>query len=192
MATTNNKVQFGLCNVHIAPINDEGGYETPIPVPGAVSITTSPEGNTESFYADNIPYFTAVVNSGYTGDLEMALIPDDVKAKIGLGVIDENGAFVEDADINPKPFALLFDVNGDKHNRHNVLYNVTAARPESEHKTKEDGTTFATDKLSFSAIPNQFEKRNITKLSIPLTDENKTVYDAFFESVLEPKFSPAA
>lgn len=184
---TGNKVRFGLDKVAIAPIGDDGKWETPIMIPGAVSLTTNPQGETSNFYADNIPYFTVVTNSGYEGDLEMALIPDDVMIKLGLLVKDENGAVYEDADLNPVPFAMLFRVMGDKRNRLNVMYNCTAQRPTAEQKTKEDNTTVTTEKLSFSAIPKEIEGHKVTKLSIEPTDANKEVYDSFYEDVLVPK-----
>ena len=60
-----NKVKFNLSNVHFAPLveADDGtiSWDTPIPIPGAVSISLDPEGEPESFYADGIEYF--IVNS---------------------------------------------------------------------------------------------------------------------------------
>lgn len=189
---TNNKVRFGLDKVAIAPIDATGKWEKPIAIPGAVSLTTNPQGETSNFYADNIPYFTVVTNSGYEGDLEMALIPDDVMVKLGLLLKDENGAVYEDADLNPVPFALLFRVMGDKRNRLNVMYNCTAQRPTAEQKTKEDSTTVTTEKLSFSAIPKEIEGHKVTKLSIEPTEANKEVCDAFYDEVLVPKHPTAA
>ena len=52
-----NKVKFGLSNVHIAKITEEDGaitYGTPFAMPGAVSLSADPEGETTPFYADNI------------------------------------------------------------------------------------------------------------------------------------------
>mgnify|MGYP003295252270 CR=1 FL=1 len=54
-----NKVKFGLSNVHIAKITETAGvitYGTPFAMPGAVSLTADPEGETTPFYADNIKY----------------------------------------------------------------------------------------------------------------------------------------
>lgn len=188
MADQANKVRFGLSNVYIVPIESDE-YGTPIKIPGAVSLTTSPEGESSNFYADNIPYFTAVTNAGYTGDLEMALIPDDAKVAMGLGVIDDNGAFVEDADIVAKPFALLYEVSGDARNRRNVFYNVTASRPEENAQTKEDSTEVSTETLSVTMVPKSINGRNFTKLSLEPATANQSVYNSFFTTVLEPEFS---
>ena len=73
MTDTANKVRFGLSDVAIAPITAEG-YGAPVPVPGAVSLTTDPDGSSEKFYADNGAYYVVVTNNGYTGELNMALV----------------------------------------------------------------------------------------------------------------------
>lgn len=53
-----NKVKFNICNVHYALFDkaEEGviKYKTPVPMPGAVSISLDPNGEPESFYADGI------------------------------------------------------------------------------------------------------------------------------------------
>ena len=80
-----NKVTFGLRNVHIAFVDTESetqpAWAEPIKIPGAVNFTPSPEGDTNTFYADDEPYFVVSSNNGYTGDLEMANFPDEVLAE---------------------------------------------------------------------------------------------------------------
>ena len=187
-----NKVRFGLSNVAIAMLKaDESGYDVPEKIPGAVSLSTSPEGDNEVFYADNGPYYTIATNAGYTGDLEMALLPDTIKAKILGWEIDNNGALVEVADAVAQPFALLFETNGDQKKRRSVFYSCTAARPEDENSTTEDSATPATETLSVTMIPRTINEKKVTKLSIELSDKNKEVYDAFYTNVLEPSFAEA-
>lgn len=65
----NNIVQFGLSEVAIAMKTGEATYSTPIPIPGAVSLSTDPEGSSERFYADDSTYYSIVTNDGYTGEL---------------------------------------------------------------------------------------------------------------------------
>ena len=74
-----NKVKYNLKNVHVAVLTKttEGySYATPKHIPGAVSLSLDPEGDSNPFYADGIVYFRSTSNNGYSGDLEMALIPE--------------------------------------------------------------------------------------------------------------------
>ncbi|WP_303202473.1 major tail protein [Raoultibacter timonensis] len=191
MADTKNKVRFGLSNVHIALATDEG-YEAPVAIPGAVSLSCDPEGDSEKFYADNGAYYTISTNAGYTGELEMALIPDEVKIAIFGWKADKNGALVEVADAVPKPFALLYQVNGDAKNRHNVFYNVTAERPSDEASTTEDSASPSTEKLSVTMIPAEIGGEKVTKLSIEPSEANASVIASFYDEVYEPDYTSAA
>ena len=83
------------------------GWGEPKHIPGAVNLSTSPEGEQTEFYADNRKYFIDETNDGYTGDLEFANIPDEILAEI-LGMsIDNNGMLVESANDDSKEFALM-------------------------------------------------------------------------------------
>ena len=72
-----NKVKFGLKNVHYAvlTVGEDGAatYDTPVPIPGAVNLSLDAAGDTSTFYADNMAYFVTAANDGYSGTLEMAV-----------------------------------------------------------------------------------------------------------------------
>ena len=191
MTDTANKVRFGLSDVAIAPITAEG-YGAPVPVPGAVSLTTDPDGSSEKFYADNGAYYVVGTNNGYTGELNMALGPDPVKVSIFGWEIDDNGALVEVADAVATPFALLFKVKGDKKDRLNVFYNVTAERPKGEDKTAEDKLSVTTETMPITMIPAEIGGRRVTKLSIEPTEANASVIAGFYDEVYEPVFGSQA
>ena len=55
-------------------IDDDGNatYDTPVRIPGGVSLSVNPSGEPENFYADNRVYYVINNNSGYEGDLELA------------------------------------------------------------------------------------------------------------------------
>ena len=132
-----NKIKYGLKNVHVAKLTkgDDGvfTYATPKPIPGAVSLSLDAEGEVNPFYADNIVYFRTVSNNGYTGDLEIALIPDWFREEILQEVKDSKGVLVETSNITDVVyFALLFQFEGDKKAIRHVLYNCTANRPTVE------------------------------------------------------------
>lgn len=59
-------VRFGLSNVHYAtPASAGSGFETPVSIKGAVQLTTTPEGDSYTFYADNRAYYVTETNNGY-------------------------------------------------------------------------------------------------------------------------------
>lgn len=90
-----NKVKFGLSNVHVAKIikGEDGAitYDTPFKIPGAVNLSLDAEGDNEPFYADNIKYFESFANNGYSGELEIAKIPDEFLKEILGQKIDSIG-----------------------------------------------------------------------------------------------------
>lgn len=152
-----NKVKFNLKNVHYAPLtfNASGvpSFSTPIAIPGAVSISLDINGEAVNFYADGGVYYVIGNNAGYNGDLEIALIPEGFRTYALGEALDGNNVLVENADAELKPFALLFEFDGDqKHIRH-VLYNCTASRPKIEGKTNEANKTVQTETLSIKAAP---------------------------------------
>lgn len=134
-----NKVRFGLKNVHYAILNSGGTYGTPVAVPGAVNLDLSPAGGTEQFYADNIAYYVTIANQGYEGSLELAKIPDTMLEEVwGYTLGTTSKVLTEDASAEPKTFALLFQVDGDQGNEYFVMYSCTAARPAVGSQTIED------------------------------------------------------
>lgn len=188
-----NKVTFGLEQVHIAFMDTESqtqpAWQTPIPIPGAVRFTPTPQGEESTFYADNGPYFTVTSNNGYTAELEMALIPDSVLAEMLGWEVDSNGMLVEIADGQPKEFALMGQIQGDQKNRRFVYYRCKASRPTKEHTTKAETITPNTDVLTLTILPIEINGKNIVKGVIELSDTNATAYNNFFNAVTVPALS---
>ena len=152
-----NKVKFNLCDVHYAPLKknteDTVEYGTPIPLPGAVSLSLDPDGEQEPFYADGIEYYILSNNMGYTGDLELALIPESFRTDILKESHDSNKVLVEKVDVEFMRFALLFRFDGDVKQIRHVLYNCTVSRPKIESKTNEESKEVQTETLSLTARP---------------------------------------
>lgn len=188
MATASNKVKFGLKNVYYAKATfDEDGnatYATPIRIPGAVNLSLDAEGEPEIFYADDIAYYVISNNSGYTGDLEIALVPDSFRTDILNEVVDSNGVYAENTNVEVEHFALLFEFSGDKNKIRHVFYNCTCSRPGVESATIEDSKEVQTETLSLvaSALANGYVKAK-TSQSV---DTTNTTYTGWYDEVYVP------
>ncbi len=189
-----NKILYGCEQIHIAFRNTlDTDWETPIPIPGVVGFNANPDGAENIFYADNIKYYVVSANNGYTGDLEMAVIHDDVLIKMLGWHKDDNDMIIEDIEGVPTPFALMGQVQGDSKNRKFIYYNCIASRPARVATTKTDTITPQTQTLSITALPIEVTFGGNTiktpKGEIELTNENKSVYDDFFDIVTLPDAS---
>lgn len=157
MAGTTDKVQYNLKNVHYAPMTATGAtpaWGPPVKNPGAVSLTLDQQGELSKFYADGIVYWQSSSNNGYEGELEMALFPDQMLMDIwGYTKTETDNVLIENATVEPKPFALLFEIDGDANGRRYCLYNCTATRPGISSKTNESTKTPVSQKCAISAVP---------------------------------------
>lgn len=182
-----NKVKFGLNKVHWAKITgyDENGmpiYDKPVRLPGAVDLSIDANGETEPFYADNCVYYLCNNNSGYEGDLEIALIPTDFATKILGEILDSKGVLVEKNDTEISEFALFFEFEGDKNKIRHIFYRCSVARPATESSTTEDSKEVKTESLSLKA--SALENGLVKSKSCEETD--KEVYDNWYNDVYMP------
>lgn len=190
-----NKVKYNLKNVHAAKLTEtvtEGvtsySYATPQAIPGAVNITLDAEDDSSPFYADGIVYFRSYANNGYSGDLEIALIPEWFRTEILKEVLDTNGILVEKADhAESVKFALLFEFDGDERAIRHVMYNCSASRPSIESSTKEETIEPGTETLSLTADPRE---DGLVKSRIGDTTA-KATYDGWYQSVHVPAVETA-
>ena len=185
-----NKVKYNLKNVYAAKMTEtvtEGvssfAYANPKAIPGAVSISLEAEGESSPFYADGIVYFRSSTNNGYSGDLQIALIPEWFRTEILQEELDAKGVLVESSNVTESvKFALLFEFDGDVNAIRHVLYNCSASRPSIESETKEDTIEPGTETLSITADPRA---DGLVKARTGDTTD-KTAYDNWYKTVYVP------
>ena len=131
-------------------------------------------------------YFRSTANNGYSGDLEIALIPEWFRTEILQEVKDNNGVLVEHSDVTESVyFALLFEFDGDIKAIRHVLYNCTASRPSIESETKEETIEPGTETLSLTADPRE---DGLVK-SRTGDDTTDSVYRNWYQAVYVPQES---
>lgn len=186
-----NKVMFGLKNVHYATFEEIGGeitYDTPVPIPGGVELSLEPRGDMVEFYADDILYYSAGNNQGYEGTLSIALIPEEFAIDcLGETKDEDDLVLTENVTAKGKPFALLFEFDGDVKATRHVLYNCTANRPTVSSSTKTDTVEPQPNELTFiaSARPTDGAVKTKTTEATP-----STIYDNWYSSVYEKQGTP--
>lgn len=192
-----NKIKYNLKNVHAAKLTESIGedgstvftYATPKAIPGAVSISLDAEGETSPFYADGIVYFRSSTNNGYSGDLEIALVPEWFRTEILQEALDTNKVLVEKSTITESvKFALLFEFDGDVNAIRHVMYACSTARPSVASQTKEGTIEPGTETLSLTADP-----RSDGLVKARTGDETtQATYDNWYKSVYVPVETAAA
>ena len=181
-----NKVKFGLRNCYYAKAtmgaSGDTTFGTPVAMPGAVSLSLDPEGESENFYADDSVYFVVSTNNGYSGDFELALIPESFLKDIMHEDEDSNGVIIENKDAQPEHFALLFDFTGDQKKIRHCMYYCTAQRAGIAGDTKEDKTEVKTEKLTIKStpLPNGIVKAKTGN------NTSDSVYNSWFSRVYMP------
>lgn len=190
-----NRVQFGLKNVHYATFTYDSTtntitYDTPIPIPGAVELSLEPRGEMVEFYADDVLYYSAGNNQGYEGTLSIALIPEQFAIDcLGEEKDETDLVLTEKVTLKGKPFALLFEFDGDVKATRHVLYNCSANRPTITSATKTDTVEPTPNELTFIASPRPTDGAVKTKTT---ETTPATIYDAWYTAVYEKSATTTA
>jgi len=172
-------VRFGISNAHYALYTEGvdgalGTYATPVPMKGATALTLTPQGNTWTFYADNIAYETSSSNTGYEISLTVAVFGDQAKIDLIGYVADMNGVVYEAADAEPASCAFLWEFDGSKVKKRGLLYNVKFNRPTETGNTKTDSVDPDTDEMTGVAIGRDITINGVVTNVIKASVTNET------------------
>ncbi len=182
-----NKVEYGLRNVHYAIATDDGTaltYGEWKSIPGAVELSIDPEGSSEPFYADDTDYYDAVSNQGFTGKVSFARLTDEFMQEVfGERKDETTGEQYDDTDAQPKAIILGYEFDGDQKRTRRLLRNVKATRPSEGSKTKEDKIEVNTQELDITAAPDPYLHSSKGKFMV-----GDAGYDSLFD---KPYVAPA-
>ena len=188
-----NKYHYDLTDVYAAELLTDDATEgatfgTPQRIYGAVSMELEAQGEITKFRADASDYIVVESNNGYEGDLEMARFPDQMRQDVwGEELVATDNVLIENANVQPKPFALLFQIDGDKTNNLYCLYNCNATRPSVAGSTTNENKEPQTETCTISAVP--LENGNVKAATTATTTAD--VRNNWFKKVYE-KPAPAA
>jgi len=186
-----DKVKYSVRKVHYAMFkeNSDTEYDTPVALPGAVSLSLEPQGDVSPFYADGILYFNAVANNGYTGDLEAAYFPPQfLKDVYGYTEDATSKMLTEHANVQPKSFALLFEEEGDSEGTKFAFYKCTATRPSRSLATKTQTINPNTQKIALTMSPDA----NDTVFGMTQPETPASVKTEWYQSVHRETAAAAA
>lgn len=165
------KVRFGVCNLHVGLYEDNNGTITlgaPMHIPGTVNISLEADSDENSFYADNVKYWTGYSDNGYTGEIENAIFPDTFKTTFMNYIQLDDGGIAQIKGEQNKPVYFMFEGTGDGGNRRMIVYNVSLGQINREYATTEDSIEPQTATLPFTA--NGDNTTGIVQVSYVETD----------------------
>ena len=180
-----NKVEFGLNNVHVGTYVETGGTVAlgePERIPGAVSLTLEEESELYKFFADDEIYYSEYSDNGESGELTMALFPDEFKLKFLPYVQLADGGIAKVKGQPAKNGYLAFEGKGDKEKRRHIIYNLSFGAIKRERKTIEESKEVEVEVLPITVVGDN--GTGIVKVSY---SEGDTGYANLFTTAPIPK-----
>ena len=184
-----NKVEFGISQLHVGTytVDDQGAATlgTPYHQKGAVSF--SPEENSEqnTFYADNIAYWSGYSGGSIEGDLEVAMFDDSFKTQfLGYATLT-NGGIANVKNATKPNVYIAFQVEGDAESRRVILYNCSLGAIKREYNTTEENKEPATETLGVTCIGD-----NATGVTMAVLKPDDTGYNTLFTAPTAPAIAP--
>lgn len=180
-----NKVVFGLSKVYVGTysVNTYGTATlgTPMHVPGAVNLSLEADTEETVFWADNIKYYTTNADNGFTGELEMAYIPDAFKTQFMNYKTLADGGIAQFKNLSNKDVYMMFEASGDAENRRAIMYNISLGPI-----TREYSTTEGTKEPKTATLPITVVGDNQTGLTRAVYGESASGYANLFTSPPAP------
>lgn len=184
-----NKVEFGISQLHVGTytVSDQGVVTlgTPYHQQGAVSFAPEEQAESNTFYADNIPYWSGFSGGTLEGDLEVAKFSDEFKTQfLGYRALTNGGlANVKNA-IKPQCY-IAFQVEGDAESRRVILYNCAFGVINREFATIEDTKEPTTETIGVTCTGD-----NATGVSMASFKPGDTGYATLFTAPTAPELAP--
>ena len=182
-----NKVLFGISQLHIGTYTEAEGtvtLGTPYHQKGAVSFSPEEQSEQNTFYADNIAYWSGYSGGTIEGDLEVAMFDDEFKTQfLGYRTLSNGGLALVKGATKPNVY-IAFQVEGDAEARRVILYNCTLGAISREYNTIEDNKEPQTASISVTAVGD-----NSTGVTMATFKPADAGYNTLFTTPTAPAFS---
>ena len=180
-----NKVEFGISNLYVGTYTVGSGgavtMGTPYHQAGAVSFSPEEQSESNTFYADNIAYWSGYTGGTFEGDLEVAKFDDTFKTQF-LGYLQKGDGGLAMVKGATKPNVYIaFQVEGDAESRRIIFYNCSLGAITREYNTTEESTEPATETLAVIVAGD-----NATGLSMVSYNKSTTGYSTLFTNPPAP------
>lgn len=183
-----NKVEFGISNLHVGTytVDDQGNVTlgTPYHQKGAVNFAPEQDSENNTFYADNIAYWSEYTEGPFSGDLEVALFDDAFKTQF-LGYKElANGGLANVKNATKPNVYVAFEIEGDAEKRRAIFYNCSLGVIGREYATIEENKEPATETLGLTCIGDN--ATGVTKATFKPADAG---YATLFTAPTAPAFA---
>lgn len=181
-----NKVLFGISQLHVGTYTETGGVVTlgtPYHQRGAVSFGPEEQSEQNTFYADNIAYWSGYSGGTIEGDLEVAMFDDEFKTQfLGYRALANGGLALVKGATKPNVY-IAFQVEGDVEARRVILYNCTLGAINREYNTIEENKEPQTATIAVTAVGD-----NSTGVTMATYKPSDTGYSTLFTAPTAPAF----
>jgi len=179
-----NKVEFGISNLHVGTYTVADGVVTlgtPYHQAGAVSFSPEEDSEQNTFYADNIAYWSGYSGGSIEGDLEVAMFDDAFKTQFLGYVTLTNGGLANVKNATKPNVYIAFQVEGDAESRRVILYNCALGAIKREYSTIEESKEPATETIGVTCTGD-----NATGVTMATFKPADTGYETLFTAPTAP------
>lgn len=181
-----NKVEFGISQLHVGTYTDDGNGNITLGAPyhqkGAVNFAPEESSEQNTFYADNMAYWSGYSGGTLEGDLEVAKFDDKFKTDfLGYVALTNGGLGNVKNPVKPNVY-IAFQVEGDAESRRIILYNCALGAITREFHTIEENKEPVTETLGVTCVGD-----NVTGVTIASFKPDDAEYDTLFTSPSAPE-----
>ena len=180
-----NKVEFGISQLHVCTYTDNNGtvtLGTPYHQKGAVSFSPEAQSEKNSFYADNIEYWSGYSGGSVEGDLEVAMFDDAFKTQfLGYKALTNGGLAAVKNPTKPN-VAIFFQVEGDSESRRVALYNCALGMINRNYNTINENKEPTTETLGVTCTGD-----NTSGVTMAVLKPGDAGYDTLFTAPAAPE-----